>query len=140
MDGTILRHVELDRDGNGRTDRWEFYLPAPAGDGRPRLERAEEANGTDDRVTRRETYRDGVISRVEEDTDFDGRVDKWEVYERGALARMDLDLSGRGRPDRRLVYGPGGTVARIEVDPDGDGVFTVAPPASGGNDAPGAEE
>jgi hypothetical protein len=40
------------------------------------------------------------------------------------LASVALDLTHRGRPDRRLLYRPDGQLARIEVDPDGDGTFT----------------
>jgi hypothetical protein len=79
-------------------------------------------------VTRREFYEDGVLQRAEEDTNADGRMNRWEEHAGGRLVQMDLDLTGRGTPDRRLVYGPGGT-RRIEIDPDGDGVFEPVPPA-----------
>jgi hypothetical protein len=130
MDGVRLKHIEVDRDFDGRFDRWEYYRAAPgtpaaarSPDGRSVLDHAEEANGSDDRITRREFYADGVVSRVEEDTDLDGRIDKWEAYTAGVLTRMDLDVEGRGRPGRRLVYGPRGDVERVEIDADGDGVF-----------------
>lgn len=129
MDGAVVRHVEIDRDHDGKPDRWEYYAPPerPDAPGRPVLVRAEEANGTDGKVTRREFHERGVIARVEEDTDFDGKLDKWEQYTAGALTRMDLDLTGRGTPDRRMIYGPGGKVERVESDPDGDGIFTPLP-------------
>jgi hypothetical protein len=56
-------------------------------------------------------------------------VDKWETYAKGSLLSIDLDLEGSGRPTQRLTYGAAGGVARVESDPDGDGVFT--PSASG---------
>ncbi len=131
MEGPRIERIEMDRNGDGRIDRWEHYGPLPAGaasDAAPPLVRAEEANGPDDRVTRREFYIQGVIDRVEEDADTDGRVDKWEQYSAGALARVDLDLQGKGFADRRLVYGPGGSVDAIEEDPDGDGRFAPVNP------------
>src|SRR5579862_40547 len=98
MDGARLKFIEIDRNNDGVPDRWEYYTPARPSDPKhpsagsdfdksTRLERAEEANGPDGKITRREFYVDGVIARVEEDTDFDGKVDKWEVYEHGALVR-----------------------------------------------------
>jgi hypothetical protein len=139
MDGVDLKYIEVDRDYDGRFDRWEYYTSAPGSagaarspDGRSVLDHAEEAGGHDDTITRREFYVDGVITRVEEDTTLDGRVDKWEVYEHGVLRRMDLDLDGAGRPTRRLVYGLNGDVERIEADPDGDGTFEVVSPAGKG--------
>ncbi|HUF48092.1 MAG TPA: hypothetical protein VMM93_09760 [Vicinamibacterales bacterium] len=139
MDGVRLTFIEIDRDFDGRSDRWEYYRDAPgtaaaarAPDGRSVLERAEEANGHDDRVTRRVFYVDGVIARVEDDVDLDGRVDKWEVYEAGILRQMDLDTDGVGRATRRLVYDASGQVIRVEEDPDGDQQFTPVSPAGKG--------
>lgn len=129
MTGTRITKIELDRNADGRPDRWEYYSAPPA-DGSPTIiERADEANGEDGRtITRHERYARGVLQRVDDDTDGDGRPDKWETYEGGRLARVDLDLTGRGTPTRRLVYSADGSMTRVEVDPDGDGQFTVAPP------------
>jgi hypothetical protein len=135
MDGARLRSVEIDRNRDGRPDRWEYYEPDQT-TRRSMLVRAEEANGPDGRVTRHEYYDKGAIQRVEEDTDGDGRIDKWEAYEEGSLARMDLDLSGRGFPDRRLIYRRDGTLERTESDPTGDGRFK--PPSTGHEAATGA--
>jgi hypothetical protein len=137
MDGAVLKHIEIDRNGDGKPDRWEYYTGGPfagagAGLGAPAVERAEEANGPDARITRREFFSGGVVQRVEDDTDANGRTDKWEWYEKGQLARVELDLVGKGFPSQRLVYGDGGSVIRIETDPDGDGVF-VAVPMRGSN-------
>lgn len=135
MDGAHLRSVEIDRNRDGRPDRWEYYEQG-ATTRRTLLVRAEEANGADARVTRREYYDNGVIARVEEDTDNDGRNDKWEAYDHGSLARMDLDLTGRGFPDRRLIYRADGTLERSESDPTGDGRFK-APTTTGASSAKG---
>lgn len=134
MKGLTLLRIEIDRNHDDAPDRWEYYDQAPEGvtvanspDGRAMITRAEEANGADATITRREFYERGVIARVEEDTDADGRVDKWETYEGGDLSRVDLDLGRKGFPDRRLTYGEGGEVIRIEADPDGDGTFVLLP-------------
>ena len=118
MDGPLIKYIEIDRNGDHETDRWEFYLTSPNV-----IDHAEEANGVNRRVTRREFYSDGVIRRVADDVDSDGRPDKWERYDNGVLARVDLDLLGKGFASRRLVYAATGDVTRIEIDPDGDGVF-----------------
>lgn len=127
MDGATITYIEIDRNADGSPDRWEYYAPSPNV-----IDHAEEANGPDLRITRREFYANGVIRRVVDDTDLDGRPDKWEDYDRGALIKVELDLVGKGYPSQRLVYGPAGDVARIEADPDGDGVFVVVPASNGG--------
>jgi hypothetical protein len=136
MDGVRLRFVAIDRNEDGRPDRWEYYSDGVSGpesrsvafDKSTTLIRAEEANGPGEAVTRREVYAHGAIQGVEEDTDFDGRIDKWETYQAGALVRMDLDLSGRGTPDRRLVYGANGSLDHVERDIKGDGHFEPVSP------------
>jgi hypothetical protein len=131
MDGAQLQRIEIDRNGDGQPDRWEYYLPTPAAlnvapDSQPaQIERAEEANGKTNAVTRREFYANGVLAKVEEDTDADGRVDKWEHYEGGILRQVELDLQGKGFPDRRLIYGAAGEMARVEVDTTGSGTFVA---------------
>ena len=132
MDGTTLQRIEIDRNGDSRPDRWEHYKPAALARAASQveIERAEEANGADARITRREFYAGGQVSRVEEDTDTDGRVDKWEHYEQDLLVRIELDLKGAGFPDRRMHYRRDGTVERVEVDAEGHGAwrpFTPAP-------------
>src|SRR5690349_19687317 len=122
MDGAILKRIEIDRTGDGKPDRWEYYAGGQsAGPGvavaPPVIERAEEANGPGDKVTRREFYVSGKVQRVEDDTNLDGRTDKWEWYEAGELARVELDLIGKGAPTQRLIYGRGGAVIRVETDP-----------------------
>ena len=128
MDGVRVQRVEIDRNRDGRADRWEYYGPNTSG-GAPQIERAEESDGQEGRITRREYYDAGRITRVEEDTDADQRVDKWEYYAQGVLSRVELDLEGLGKPTQRLVYGAVGNVKGVESDPEGDGTFTpVNPP------------
>ena len=132
MDGVRLQRIEIDRDADGRPDRFEHYEEGPAdapdtkATGGARLTRVEEgtADGT---IVRREFYSNGLIERVEEDTELTGRVSKWEFYTSGVLARVDLDLTGRGTPTQRLIYSPSGEVVQVESDPDGDGRFEPAP-------------
>ena len=141
MSGVELQYIEIDRNFDSRFDRWEYYVAAPdtpaatlSPDGRSVLDHAEEANGADETITRREFYIDGVIRRVEEDVDLNGQADKWEDYVGGRLAIMSLDLEGAGYATQRLVYGTQGDVDRVEQDPDGDGQFEpVATGAGGGS-------
>ena len=125
MDGTRLVSLEADENEDGRIDRWEFY-PADAKTApRQTPERIERATLHDGRVTRREFFEQGVMTRVEEDTDGNGALDKWETYKDGALVLLALDTSGRGQPDRRFVYRADGSLERMEADMDGRGTFEV---------------
>ena len=135
MDGRRLQRIEIDRNADGRTDRWEYYADAPperirsnAPDGHAEIERVEEANGADDRITRREFYERGELARVEDDSDLDGRLDRWEHYQQGVLSRLEMDLHKGGFPDQRLIYAKDGSIVRIEVDPKGSGAWHEAPP------------
>ena len=133
MSGTHLSLVEIDRNRDGHPDRWEYYGQVPPREAkklRVLLIRAEEANGSDSRVTRREYYIKGVLDRVEEDTDADGRIDKWEQYKSGGLVRIDLDLAGRGFPDHRMIYRADGSLGGTDVDTAGDGRFKPSAPAA----------
>jgi hypothetical protein len=147
MDGTRIVRIEIDRDGDGKVDRWEYYgadqkvekiglsrsndgkvdaWAYPAADGS--IARMEISTKRDDKVTRIEHYQAGILSRVEEDTQGSGRIDKWETYRDGALAIVAFDDQRRGTPTRRLVYMADGQV-RAEVDPQGTGNFVPAPAA-----------
>jgi hypothetical protein len=156
MDGSRILRIEIDKDEDGKVERWEHYDAdqrlekvgfSRAGDGKEdawsyaasdgsilRIEIATHGNG---KVSRTEHYEHDTIVRAEEDSDADGIVDKWETYDASGtesrLALIAFDSQHRGRPDRRLVYGGGGV--HVEVDPDGDGRFTT-PEVGGGPEGP----
>jgi hypothetical protein len=134
MDGARIEYIEIDRNGDGAPDRWEYYRPVSGGaPGAPSLiDHAEEANGSERGITRREFYVNGTIARVVDDTNADGKPDKWETYRDGVLARVDLDLTGSGAPIQRLTYGPSGAVTAVEVDAEGTGVFRPVAAPDGG--------
>jgi hypothetical protein len=123
MDGPRVVRIDIDENGDGKIDRWEHYKPGAGANADVVLERVDTATRRDGRISRREFLVDGRLSRIEEDTDDDGAVDKWEVYREGALVSVDLDTRRSGKPDRRLIYGAGGSLERIEADPDGTGRF-----------------
>jgi hypothetical protein len=143
MDGAHIVRIEIDRDGDGKVDRWEYYGPGQklekvgfsrANDGiedawsfadaAGSTVRIEVATKRDGKPNRFEHYTNDILTAVEEDTDGDGRVDKWETYEGQHLASVAFDIRHRGTPDRRLVYGSDGS-ARMEVDDAGNGHFVV---------------
>jgi hypothetical protein len=145
MDGAQTVRIEIDEDGDGLIDRWEYYTRdqklekvgfSRAHDGKVdwwsyanadgSVAKVEFSTGRNGRVDRTEYYEGGVLVRAEEDTDGDGKVDKWEQYEASRLALVAFDSRHRGVPDRRLVYAPDGDV-RVEIDPAGDGHFVAAP-------------
>ena len=156
MDGARIVRIELDLDENGRTERWDFYTPdgrlekvglsrendgvmdaqafyGPSGE-LVRMEISTSRDGTFDRV---EFYEQDELVSSTDDTNGDGRPDKWDVYAavaggvdgvRYTVTSTALDESGRGRAERRFVFGPGGAIERVEIDPDGDGIFTTESP------------
>jgi hypothetical protein len=143
MDGSRVLRIEIDKDQDGKVERWEHYGAdqklARVGFSRSNdgVEDAWSYAAPDGSIARIEisTRRDGKVSRVErytkeqlvsadEDTDGDGVNDKWETFEAGRLSIVAFDSSRRGSPDRRLIYASDGSV-RIETDPDGDGVFAL---------------
>lgn len=152
MDGTRIQRIEVDEDEDGKIDRWEFYdtnrrlervgfsrqrsgvLDAMAFYGEAgEVERLEISTRGDGLFNRIEFYEFGSLARVEEDTNGDRRPDKWETYavdprgtpgQTGPILTASFDDVFRGKPTRRLVYHPDGSgVVRVEVDPDGDGIF-----------------
>jgi hypothetical protein len=151
MDGSRPVRARIDRNGDGRLDRWEYYDErgqlARVGfsrqdDGRPdawafpdaagRIARIEVSSRHDEtKIDRWERYDPaaapadgpGLPVAVDEDTDGDGTPDKWETYEGGALRTAAFDENRDGRPDRRLTYRQGALVL-IETAPDGSGGYT----------------
>lgn len=138
MDGARVVRIEIDKDEDGKIDRWEYY------DGNQKLtkvgfsrsndgkedawtfagpdgttERIELSTHGDGKVTRTEFYENNALVRAEEDTDEDGVVDKWEAYDGERLVSVAFDTMHRGRPDRRLLYGPGGTSTLEVADANG---------------------
>jgi hypothetical protein len=145
MDGARVLKIEIDQDGDGKIDRWEYYdadqklekvgfsrgrdgkedawsYAAPDGS----IARIDISTRRDGKVTRVEYYEHDQLVRAEEDTDEDGRTDKWETYDSGRLSSVSFDLVHRGSAGRRLIYGANGS-ARVEVDPDGSGQWRPAP-------------
>ena len=143
MDGTRPLRSRIDRDEDGRIDRWEYYDERGAlakvgfsrrqtgtpdawafsgADGR--IARVDSSSTADEnRIDRREIYEQGIMVRSEIDTNGDGRTDQWETYDAGALKTAAMDENGDGRPDRRLNYGAGGVLVLIESEPDVSGTF-----------------
>jgi hypothetical protein len=146
MDGARVVRIEIDKDGDGKIDKWEHYgldqkvektglsrrndgtedswSYAGADGGVARIEISTRRDGKIDRV---EFYEHDVMVRAEEDSDADGKIDKWETYDGARLASVALDTSHHGLPDRRLTYGPTG-ITSMEVDFKGDG--HLLPPAA----------
>jgi hypothetical protein len=129
MDGTRVLRVEIDRDEDGKVERWEYYGAdqqlekvglSRASDGvvdqwayrgpDGTVTKVEQSIKRDGKVQRTEFYEKGQLIAVEEDADDNGAVDKWETYSGGALASVALDTNGTGYPTRRLVYAHDGSV------------------------------
>ena len=147
MDGARPIRSRMDRNEDGRVDRWEYYGEdgrlqkvgfSRKDDGKPdawafsgpegRVERIEISSIADERtIDRREYYDAAGLARAEEDTDADGIADKWETYTGGLLQTASFDENGDGRPDRRLTY-EAGALALIETEPDAAGRYAARVP------------
>lgn len=143
MDGKRPLRSRIDRDQDGRIDRWEYYDAngrlarvglSRANSGKPdawaypgedgRIARVEvSSTGDEKKIDRWEHYDGDDLVRAEEDTNGDGRPDKWEVYDRGVVKTAAFDENGDGHPDRRLTY-DGSRLVTIESKPDASGRFT----------------
>lgn len=143
MDGARPVQTRIDRDEDGKVDRWEYYDAqgklikigvSRREDARPNawafagsdgtVERIEISSAADEtRIDRWERYRAGAIASADEDTNHDGAVDKWEVYDGGVIRTVAFDENLDGKADRRLDYA-GGMLAAIESEPDAAGTFT----------------
>jgi len=143
MEGARVVRIEIDKDEDGKIERWEYYGPdqkiekvgfSRSNDGKEdawsysgpdgKVDRIDVSTRRDGKVTRTEHYKNDVLASAEEDSDEDGQIDKWETYDGDHLASVAFDTMKRGRPDRRLIYGPGGG-GRLEVDRAGDGNFVA---------------
>ena len=146
MDGARVLRIEIDTDGDGKVDRWEYYGAdqkltkvgfSRANDGKEdawsyagtdgKIERIEISARRDGKISRTEHYEQDLPVRAEEDSDGDGVIDKWETFDSGRLTSVAFDTAHRGSPDRRLTYAADGTV-HVEVDPHGDGQWTPRKP------------
>lgn len=133
MNGPRVVRIEIDKDEDGKVDRWEYYGPdqklqkigfSRANDGKVDAWSYPGADGSIERIEV-STRRDGIVTRVEhrvhdalvsaeEDTDGDGRWDKWETYDGARLASVAFDTRHRGTADRRLLYAADGSV-KVEL-------------------------
>lgn len=117
--GTTITRLERDRDGDGRTDAWEYYGPdgkitkigfSLGGDGvldawayrddQGQIVKIEVSTRHDGVVDRWEYYSKGQLARAEEDSNHDGKVDRWLTYDSGILMDTAIDANGDGKPDR----------------------------------------
>jgi hypothetical protein len=123
MDGSKFVRIEIDRDEDGKIDRWEYYSTdqklekvgiSRSNDGivdawlfqgtDGTVNRIEVSTHRDGQVNRLEFYESGERVRAEEDTNKDGRADKWETYVNGGLATVSFDTTGLGTPNHVIDY------------------------------------
>lgn len=142
MDGARPVLTRMDRNGDGKHDRWEYYGPdaqlqkvgfSRKDDGKAdawafagadgKIERIEISSAADHtKIDRWESYDASGLVRAEDDTDADGVVDKWETYQGGVVKTAAFDENHDGRPDRRFTY-ERGTLTLIETEPDAAGRY-----------------
>jgi hypothetical protein len=150
MNGATPISSTIDRNEDGRIDRWEYYDASGQlrkvgfsrrDDGTPdawaysradgTLERIDISSAADEsKIDRREYYTFArpdappVLARAEEDANGDGRIDKWEEYDEGGQLRTAAWASaGRSTPDRRVTW-RNAAIVLIESNPDASGALT----------------
>jgi hypothetical protein len=143
MDGARPVLTSMDRDEDGKLDRWEYYDSdaklikvgfSRKNEGKPdawafegpdkKVERIEISSTYDDRkIDRWEHYDAAGLVRSEDDTNADGRPDQWHTYKAGAIHTATFDDDKDGRADRRWTY-EGSALVLIETEPDAAGNFT----------------
>ena len=151
MDGAKPLRSRIDRDEDGKIDRWEYYDDksrlvkvgfSRVADGTPdawafsgadgKVQRIELSSARDENKIDRIEYYDTThvradgqpaLARAEADTNGDLRVDQWETYENDALRTIAYDENRDGTADRRLTY-RGSILVAIESEPDASGRFT----------------
>ena len=128
MDGARVVRIEIDKDEDGKIDRWEYYgrirssrrsgsrarRTARRTRGRTpvltaRLSAIDVSTRRDGTVNRVEHYENDLLVRAEEDTDEDGQIDKWETYdgERLRVGRVRHACTA-ANPIAGSIYGPNG--------------------------------
>jgi hypothetical protein len=142
MDGARPVLTRMDRNEDGRMDRWEYFDAqgelekvglSRRDDGKPdewvyqgkdgNVERIEISSMSDPaRIDRWEHYDATGLVAAEEDTNADAKIDKWETFVNGAVRTAAFDENKDGRPDRRLTY-DGARLVTIESEPDASGHF-----------------
>ena len=149
MDGARALRSRVDRDGDGRVDRWEYYDDqqrlvkvgfSRSADGVPdawafaapdgTVQRIEISSSHDEKkIDRIEYYQAGgategagTLVRADVDVNSDGRFDRWETFAGGELHTVAYDENGDGVADRRLTYEHAALV-QIESQPDAAGRF-----------------
>ena len=124
MDGARVVRIEIDKDEDGKIDRWEYY---GADQKLEKVGISRASDGKEDAWSYPGAA--GAIARIEISTRRDGKVDRVEHYRAGrarrsrgrqrrrrqdrqvgnlrrrALASVAFDTQHRGVPDRRLIYG-----------------------------------
>jgi len=152
MDGATPLRSRIDRNEDGKIDRWEHYDEkggltkvgfSRTDDGKANawafpgadnaVHRVEmSSTGDEHKIDRWEYYDpskagphgEGALVRAKEDTNADGKPDKWETYQRSAIETVAFDENSDGVPDRRLTY-RGSALVLIESRPDASGRFTM---------------
>jgi hypothetical protein len=108
--------VEVDRNFDGKIDKWEFCDR----EGRP--ERIECDENYDGRPDLWYFYENGQVKRSEQDTDFNGQPDWFTIYENGLAVRSDCRPNGSKIAVRRFIY-VHAILTEEWVDEDQDGKF-----------------
>ena len=80
----------------------------------------------------------GRLRSLAFDVNKNGKPDKWDTYRPEpqpspglppySITSTAIDETGAGRPTRRFTYGARGTIALVEIDRAGNGVFVPLNP------------
>jgi hypothetical protein len=116
-DGNLV--IEVDLDGDGRADLYNYYRQLEDG-GRLLLRKELDLN-RDGRIDVWSFYTEtGAMDREEMDGDYDGNVDWIDHYQGDKRVMSEIDTSNTGRFDLFKYY-EGDHIRRKERDTNGDG-------------------
>lgn len=123
-EGLILQ--EIDMDGDGRTDVFNYYRERSAA-ARLRVKKKADLN-FDGRIDAISEFDDsGELQRELFDSDFDGSLDWTDHYQDGMRVMAEMDTNFDGKPDIWFYYVKGADgrphIDRKERDTNGDGLI-----------------
>ncbi len=118
LDGAVPTRVEIDADGDGVVDVWEYYNIY---DPDQSLQKRGFSLSQDGNLDAWAYYdQAGALSRIEVSTAGDFIIDRWEHYDGGRLVRVEQDTNGDSRPDTWYAYVDGVLIETV-FDDDADG-------------------
>ena len=131
MDGQKVIRIEIDKDQDGRVERWEYY-------GQDQKLVRIGISRLNDGIVDAWSYNgaDGSVVQIDLSGNRDGRINRKEFYEAGQLVRVEETIPAQSqdvapdlatgssdwKPSRWEFYDPSGRLTTVAFDPSGRGI------------------